>query len=59
MQTHLQKFVIFLLYDSPACNEKNDILPLTTPLIAHFRSQFNHVFSMLIPMPRFKRINFC
>ena len=53
------KLVIFLFCDLPACNKKADILTLTTALIAHIRSQFNHVFALLIPMPRFKSIHFC
>ena len=44
--------MIFLFYDLPVCYEKADILPLTTALIAHFRSQFNHVFPPLIPIGR-------
>ena len=42
--------MIFLFCDLPACNKKAEILPLTITLIAHLRSQFNHVFTLLIPM---------
>ena len=60
MQTNQDKLVIFFLFnDQPACNKKADILPLTTTLIAHLRSQFNYVFALLIPLPRFESINFC
>ena len=52
------KLVIFLFYDLTACNYKTEILLLATALIAHLRSQFNHVFELLICMPRFERINF-
>ena len=45
-------------YDLPACNKKVKILSLATAFIAHLRSQFNHVFALLIFMPRFKGINF-
>ena len=58
MQTNLQKLVIFLFYDSPVCNKKDDILPLTTALTTHFRSQFNHVIPPLIPMQCFKALIF-
>ena len=35
------------------------MLPLATALIARLRSQFNHVFTLLIVMPeRFKSINY-
>ena len=51
--------MIFSFYDLPACNKKTDILPLTIAVIAHLRSQFNHVFALLIPMPRFKSIICC
>ena len=46
--------MIFLVYDLPACNKKAEILPLATALIAHIRSQFNHVFALLISMSSFK-----
>ena len=59
MQTNQVKTLIFLFHDLPACNKKADILPLTSTLIAYLRSQFNYVFALLIPMPRFKNINFC
>ena len=43
--------------DLPAF-KKAEILPLATALIARLRSQFNHVFTLLIVMPgRFKSIN--
>ena len=36
-----------------------EILPLATALIARLRSQFNHVFTLIIVMPRrFKSINY-
>ena len=39
--------------------KKAEILPLATALIAHLRSQFNYVFTLLIVMPgRFKSINY-
>ena len=45
--------------DLPACKKKAEILPLATALIARLRSQFNHVFTLLIVMPgRFKSINY-
>ena len=53
------KPMIFLFYDLPACNKNAESLPLPTALTAHLRSQFNHVFALLIPMTRFKIINFC
>ena len=40
-------------YDLPARNKKAEISPLTTALIAHLRSQFNHVFALLISMACF------
>ena len=52
------RLVIFLFRDPPACFKKADILPLTTTLIAHLRNQFNYVFALLIPMPRFKTLIF-
>ena len=58
MQTNSQKLVIFLFYYLPACYKKDDILPLTTALIAHNRSQFNHVFPLLISMLGYKSISF-
>ena len=58
MQTNQVKACDFLFYDLPACNEKAKTLPLATALIAHLRSQFNHVFALLIPMPCFKNIIF-
>ena len=51
--------IFFLFYDLPACNKKAEILSLAIALKDHLRSQFNHVFALLIPMPRFKSINFC
>ena len=46
------KLVFF--YDLPACNKKAEVLSLATVLISNLRSQFNHVFPILISMPRFK-----
>ena len=48
----------YLVYDLLACNKKAEILPLATALIAYLRSQFNHVFALLVFMPCFKSINF-
>ena len=50
---------IFLFHELPACNKTADFLRLTTNLIAHLRSQFIYAFALLIPMSRFKSINFC
>ena len=55
----LAKTCDFLFYDLQACNKTAEILPLATTLITHLRSQFIHVFALLISMPRFKSINFC
>ena len=49
---------LFLLYDLFACNKMVEILPLATALEAHLRRQFNHVFALLVSMPRFESINF-
>ena len=46
---------IFLFYDLLACNIKAKIF---IALIAQLRSQFNHIFSLLLSMPHFKSINF-
>ena len=35
------------------------MLPLATALVVHLRSQFNHVFALLVSMLHFKSINFC
>ena len=46
---------MFFFPDLPASIKKAEILPLATALIARLRSQFNHVFTLLIVMPeRFK-----
>ena len=50
------KLVIFLFYDLPVCNKRAEILPSATALMDHLRSQFNDVFALLIPMPRFNSI---
>ena len=52
------KLVICLYYDLTACNKKANNLPLTIALIAHLRSQFNHVYALLITMPRLKALIF-
>ena len=50
---------MFFFPDLPACIKKAEILPLATALIARLRSQFNHVFTLLIVMPEhFKSINY-
>ena len=44
-------FLFFYFLFFLACNKKAEIFLLTTTtLIAHLRSQFNHVFALLIPM---------
>ena len=48
MQTNYVKIYDFLFCDLPACNKKTEILPLATALVAHLRSQFDHVFAQLI-----------
>ena len=45
-------------YYLPTC-KCIEILPLATSHNAHFCNQFNHVFTLLISMPRNKSINFC
>ena len=37
---------------------RTKVLPLTTAYIAHLRNQFDHVFTVLIFLPRFKTIYF-
>ena len=39
-------------------HKKAEILPLATALKDHLRSQFNHVFAILLSVPRYKRVNF-
>ena len=58
MQTNQVKTLIFLFRDLPACNKKADILPLTSTLIVHLCSQFNYVFTLLIPLPRLNALIF-
>ena len=43
-------FILFIYLFFLACNKKAEIFLLTTTLIAHLCSQFNHVFALLIPM---------
>ena len=54
MQTNQVKTCAFcLVHNLPACNKKAEILPLASALVAHLRSQFNHVFALLVSTPRF------
>ena len=39
-------------------HKKAEILPLATVLKDHLRSQFNHVFAILLSVPHYKRVNF-
>ena len=52
------KLVIFLYYQDLPAHKIAEILSLATAFVAHLRSRLI-VFALLIPMPRFKSINFC
>ena len=45
-------------YDIPAYSKRIEFLPLATADIAHFCSQLNYAFALLISMQRFEKFNF-
>ena len=55
IELFLQKPTKFLVYQF--VKEGTQILPFATSHIPHLCNQFNHVFALLISMPRFERIN--
>ena len=48
----------FYFIDLPACDKKAEVIPVAPALVTQLRSQFNHIFTLLVSMPHFTSIKF-